>query len=141
MNPMGATAIAIAFWTFVAISAVARIVADYKKRKAMLEPLRLAIERGQQLDPALVEKLLAREQRDDSVNPEHLQIGGIITVAAGIGLALLSVFMGRIAPPALYPILGAGVAAVCVGAGLVVAARAMVAGRSGARDSSADRSA
>jgi len=141
MNPMGATAIAIAFWIFIAIAAVAGIIGDYMKRKAVLEPLRLAIEKGQQLDPALVEKLLAREQRDDSVNPEHLQIGGIITVAAGTGLALLSLFIGQIAPGALYPILGAGVAAICVGAGLVVAARAMVAGRRGARDASADRSA
>jgi hypothetical protein len=138
---MGATAVAIAFWTFVAISAVAGIVADYKKRKAVLEPLRLAIERGQNLDPALVEKLLAREQKDDAVNPEHLQIGGIITMAAGIGVALLSVFIGHIAPEALYPILGAGVVAVCVGAGLLLAARAMVASRSRAKDSSADRSA
>jgi hypothetical protein len=139
----GATAIAIAFWVFVGVTTIAGIIADYMKRKAVLEPLRLAIERGQQLDPGLVEKLLAREQKDDAVNPEHLQLAGIITTAAGVGVALLSAFIGHIAPAALYPILGGGVVAICVGVGLLVAARAMVASRraAAAMDANADRSA
>src|SRR5690242_6571274 len=48
----------IAFWAFLAIASVAGIVADYKKRRLELEPLRAAIERGQQLDPALVQRLM-----------------------------------------------------------------------------------
>jgi hypothetical protein len=72
----GSTAVAIAFWVFVTISAVAGIVSDYKRRKAAIEPLRLAIERGQALDPALVEKLLGRDRQDEPLNPELLQIGG-----------------------------------------------------------------
>jgi hypothetical protein len=137
----GATAIGVAFWVFVAVSAVAGIVADYKKRKAVLEPLRLAIERGQQLDPALVEKLLAREQKDDAVNPEHLHLAGIITMAGGIGVALLSLFIGHNAAWALWPIMGAGVVAICVGAGLLLGGRALVASRKAATESSADRGA
>jgi hypothetical protein len=138
---VGTTAIAIAFWIFVAVAAVAGIIADYKKRKAVLEPLRLAIERGQQLDPALVEKLLAREQKDDAVNPEHLHLAGIITVAGGVGVALLGLFIGHNAAWALWPIMGAGVAAICVGAGLLLGWRGMVANRRAAANSNTDRGA
>jgi hypothetical protein len=121
---MGPFAVAIAFWAFVAIAAVAGIVADYKKREAALAPLRLAIERGQQLDPALVERLMSPE-RDAGIDPLYLRIGGIITFAAGVGVVILSFILAQVAPVALYPVLGGGVVLVCVAVGLLVAARAV----------------
>src|SRR5262249_15019084 len=107
-----------------AISAVAGIVGGYKKRRLEIEPLRAAIERGQQLDPALVERLMMRERhgKGAELEPVQFRIGGIVTVAAGIGVALLSFFISRVAPSAFYPILGVGVVAICVGAGLLVCA-------------------
>ena len=120
----GPFAVAIAFWIFITIAAVAGIVADYKKRQVAFEPLRAAIERGQQLDPALVERLMA-PQRDEGINPLHLQVGGIITLASGVGVALLAFFLNPVAPMAFYPVLGGGVVVVCVGAGLMLAARAV----------------
>jgi hypothetical protein len=124
MEEFGPFAVAIAFWIFVSIAAVAGIVADYKKRRLAYEPLRAAIERGQQLDPALVERLLSAE-REAGINPVSLRVGGIITVSAGVGVALLAFFLNQTAPAAFYPILGGGVVTLCVGAGLVVAARAV----------------
>jgi hypothetical protein len=121
---MGPFAVAIAFWAFVAVAAVAGIVADYKKREAALAPLRLAIERGQQLDPALVERLMSPE-RDAGIDPLYLRIGGIITFAAGVGVVILSFILAQVAPVALYPVLGGGVVLVCVAVGLLVAARAV----------------
>lgn len=123
MLHFGPFALGLAFLVFLAISAVAGIVADYKKRALTLEPLRAAIERGQQLDPAVVERLMAPESRDERLNALYLNVGGIVTIAAGIGVALLSFFLAQVAPVALYPVLGGGIVAVCVGAGLVVAAR------------------
>ena len=121
---MGPFAVAIAFWAFVAIAAVAGIVADYKKREAALAPLRLAIERGQQLDSALVERLMTPE-RDPGIDPLYLRIGGIITFAAGVGVIILSFILAQVAPVALYPVLGGGVVLVCIAVGLLVAARAV----------------
>jgi hypothetical protein len=121
---MGPFAVAIAFWAFVAIAAVAGIVADYKKREAALAPLRLAIERGQQLDPALVERLMTPE-RHAGIDPLYLRIGGIITFAAGVGVIILSFILAQVAPPALYPVLGGGVVLVCIAVGLLLAARAV----------------
>src|SRR5215813_578333 len=116
MGHIGFTVLGVAFWAFLAISAVAGIVGDYKKRRLELEPLRAAIERGQQLDPALVERLLARGRpdKDAGLEPVYFRIGGIVTVAAGIGVALLSFFISPLVPAAFYPILGIGVVAVCV---------------------------
>ena len=127
MNHIGFTVLGVAFWAFLAVSAVAGIIADYKKRRLELEPLRAAVERGQQLDPAIVERLMrgTRPEQVSELDAVSMRIGGIITVASGIGIALLSFFIKAVAPIAFYPVLGAGVVAVCVGVGLMLSARAM----------------
>jgi len=124
MEEFGPFAVAIAFWIFVTVAAVAGIVADYKKRQLALEPVRAAIERGQQLDLALVDRLMAPE-RDAGVNPLYLRVGGIITLSAGVGVVILAFLLNQVAQATFYPVLGGGVVSLCVGAGLVVAARAV----------------
>lgn len=123
MQHFGPFAVAIAFWIFVTIAAVAGIVSDYKKRQLTLEPLRAAIERGQQLDPAVVERLMAPE-RDAGLNPLYLRIGGIITASTGVGVVILAFLLNQVAPVSFYPTLGGGIVTLCVGAGLIIAARA-----------------
>jgi hypothetical protein len=120
---MGPFAVAIPVFAFLAIATVAGIVGDYKKRRAALEPLRAAIERGQTLDPSVIERLMAPEPRDDRLNTVHLRVGGVITIASGIGVAIFSLFLGVFAPLAKLPLLGLGCVAICVGLGLIVAAR------------------
>jgi hypothetical protein len=121
---MGPFAVAIAFWLFVAAAAVTGIIAEYKKRKAAIEPVRIAVERGQPIDPAVVERLMAPEQKEEGPNPVYLRVAGIIVLSAGIGLGILSWFVGD---PGTYvhPILGAGLLVVCIGAGLMVSARSV----------------
>jgi Domain of unknown function (DUF6249) len=87
--------------------------------------LRAAIEKGQQVDPALIEKLMSGERRDEKIDPMQVKLGGIITLATGIGICLLSFFISQIAPAALYPILGGGVLVICVGVGLMFGAKAL----------------
>jgi hypothetical protein len=123
MQHFGPFSVAIAFWIFLTVAAVAGIVADYKKRGLALEPLRAAIERGQQLDPQLVERLMAPDRHGEPLNPLYLKVGGIVTIAAGIGVAVLSFFVSQVAPISFYPVMGGGLVAVCVGVGLVIAAR------------------
>ena len=113
----------IAFLAFVTVCAVTGIVADYLKRKASLEPLRAAIERGQQLDPALVERLIAPEKSSSGLAPMSLMVGGIVGSAAGVGVMILSVCLDRVDSSAFYPIMGAGIVVLCVGIGLMLAAR------------------
>jgi hypothetical protein len=120
----GPFAVAIAFWAFVAIATVAGVVSDYKKRKLALEPLRAAIERGQQLDPAVVERLMA-PATDSGINPLHLRIAGLIVISAAVGIAILSLFLAHITPIALYPVMGGAILVLCIGVGLYLASVAV----------------
>jgi hypothetical protein len=126
---MGPYVVAVAFWVFVGVAVVAGTVADYKRRRGSVDVIRMAIEKGQQLDPALIDKLTANERRDEPIEPLHVKLGGVITLAAGVGISLLSFFISRIAPVALYPILGAGVVTICVGVGLLVGANMLTEAR------------
>lgn len=127
-DSLPAAIVAVAFWTFVAVSAVAGMKYEFRKRQLAMESLRAAIEHGQPLEPGVVEKMLARDgsQPDDprELQP-YLQIGGIITTAGGIGLCIAGFFVGLQYPLARLPMLGAGALVICIGAGLLLAARAL----------------
>jgi len=125
MGNIGPYLVGVAFWIFVAAAAVAGIVSDYKRRHFAVEVLRMAIDKGQQLDPALIDKLWSHEGSGEPIDPVQVKLGGIITIASGIGVGLLSFFINPIEPRAFYPILGIGTLAVCVGIGLLVGARAL----------------
>ena len=114
----------IAFLLFLTVCAVAGIVADYKKRRVALEPLRAAIERGQQLDPAVIERLMTPD-RDPGLNPMYLKIGGIVILSIGVGVAILAFIFTQMEETrtAFYPILGGAAVVLCLGAGLMIAAR------------------
>ena len=121
----GIAAVAIVFWIFIAVVSVAGMIQDYRKRQLALEPLRIAIEHGQQLSPEIIAKLLGRDERHEELDPNLLKVGGIITCAAGIGVALLSIFIALVFPPYHWIALGVGIVAVCVGVGLIIAAKSI----------------
>jgi hypothetical protein len=126
MNPFAAAAVAVAFWLFLAAAAVAGIIADYRKRQLALEPLRLAIERGQTLDPEVVRQLLGPDRwpyGTGRVDPIQLRMASIIVISAGVGVGILAVFLGQVAPVAVLPTVGAGILVLCIGIGLNIAAR------------------
>ncbi|MGC1522956.1 MAG: DUF6249 domain-containing protein [Steroidobacteraceae bacterium] len=125
MNGIGPYLAGAAFWIFIGAVAVAAIITDYKRRRGGIEVLRAAIDKGQQLDTAVIEKLTSTARRDERIEPVHVKLGGIITLAAGVGICLLSFFISRIAFVALYPILGCGVLVICVGVGLLIGARTL----------------
>jgi hypothetical protein len=126
MQTLGPYLLGIAFWIFVACSSVTAIVAEYKKRRLMIELLRSTLDKGLPLDAAVVEKLMPPEARAAAINPHHLQLGGIITAAAGVGVMLLAYFLSRVVAVVLYPMMGAGAVVICVGLGLVVGARTLM---------------
>jgi hypothetical protein len=126
MNYLAAAAVGVAFWVFVTAAVVAAAVADYRKRQLALEPLRLAIERGQTLDPEVVRQLLGSDRwpyGGGRVEPIQLRVASIIVVSAGIGVGILAVFLAQVAPVAVLPTIGAGVLTLCIGIGLNIAAR------------------
>jgi len=125
---VGAIAV-VAFWAFITIVSVAGILYDYRKKRLAMETVRHAIERGAQLDPALLDSLLrhqrAADAQEHALDPRLLRIGGIITVASGIGLLPLALFIAQVQERARFPIMGLGVLAICVGIGLLISARVL----------------
>jgi uncharacterized membrane-anchored protein len=119
----GAYLVGVAFWVFVGAVSVAGIITDHKKRRLGVDLLRAMIDKGQPLDPALVEKVMSQQAADQRTDPLDLKLGGIIVTAAGIGLLPMAYFIGKLAPIAVYPILGSGVITIFVGAGLLLGAK------------------
>lgn len=113
----------VAFWVFIGAICVAGIVADYQKRRLNVELLRSLIEKGQALDSTVVTKLISPDAFNERTDPTDLKLGGIIVTAAGIGVFAISYFIARVAPIALYPIMGGGVVTICVGIGLLIGAK------------------
>jgi hypothetical protein len=123
---MGAALAVISFWIFLTIVSVAGIRYDYLKKHLAVETLRQAIQSGQHIDPALLDRLLSHQKyAEQAFDPRPLKIGGIITISSGVGVMVLAVFVSVVLPQALYPILGAGSVAICVGIGLLISGRVM----------------
>jgi len=127
MEHIGTAIVGIAFWVYLGVISVAPSIEEYRKRQAALDLLRAAIERGQQLSPEVIDRLLERDKPREStgVDPRDLHIGGIITCASGIGLALMSLLLIAAIPRYWWFVLGTGVLAVCVGIGLLIAAKSL----------------
>jgi|SRR5581483_8105955 len=121
----GIAVVAVFFWIFVGAVSIAGMIQDYRKRQLALEPLRIAIEHGQQLTPEILARLLGHEERHGELDVRLLYLGGTITCAAGVGVALLAIFVSLVFPPYHWIVLGVGVLAVCVGVGLLIGAKAL----------------
>jgi hypothetical protein len=124
MHP-GIAVVAVFFWLVIGGVAIAGIIHEYRKRELALQPLRTAIEHGQQLDPEIINRLLGKDEQPEPLDPRLLQVGGIITVASGLGVGVLSIFVALVFPPYHWLVLGIGLLAVCVGVGLLIAGRAL----------------
>jgi hypothetical protein len=118
-EPIDANAWAAAI-TSLAIAAViaVAIIVSLHKRRANLEVIKHAIERGQQLDEKTVRLLVGRAATRDQ--RKDLRLHGTIWVAIGIGFTLFSLIAygtsNRVA-------IGVGVLGVFLGAGLLAASR------------------
>ncbi|MCG6859596.1 MAG: DUF6249 domain-containing protein [Salaquimonas sp.] len=115
---IGAGLAAAAFWAFVAVVAVAGIWGNIRKREAQHETLRHMIDSGQQIDPALAQKILS--QRTERIDRD-LMAGGLITLFAAPGLAILGWFLSFVAAEAFWPLIGVALLVGCVGIGLIAA--------------------
>ena len=84
-------AVGIAFWIFVAVAVVAGVWREYASKRETERTIRAAIEKGQQLDSALVERMLRPKKGDET---RGLIIGGTVLIAIGIGLPIMGYFIG-----------------------------------------------
>jgi hypothetical protein len=103
----------IAMWAGIAVIVLAGVWREIVFRREAEATIRLAIEKGQALDPALIEKLFAGRRNK---GPEGFLVAGVLTLAAGIGLPVLGYFMSLSGnAKSLYPLMGIGVLVSLVG--------------------------
>ena len=105
------------FWIVVVVVVVATMWRRTTLQREMLETVRRAIDKGQTLDPALLDRVL----RSDTPHTSGMLAGSFATIAAGVGLAVMGYFlrMGD-QPDAFYPLLGVGFMVGLIGVALLV---------------------
>ena len=123
MEGLGAGLSALAFWGFLTAVCVGGIWYGLRERQAQYATLQRLIESGQQIDEAVVERVLGGKAKVE----QGLRIGGMLTLAAAPGLLILGWAVSHIAEQAFMPLLGVAGLAGCVGIGLLLAARAAAA--------------
>ena len=124
---MSNTFIGVAFWIFVAVVAVAGIWYAYGRNRETQKTIRLAIEKGMKLDPAVIDKLVTRRPG----KPEDYYIGGFICLAVGIGLPIMGYFIGQSAiepeaQAAFGSLLGVGILVGLIGISLIACGKLVV---------------
>lgn len=82
------------------------------------QTIRLAIERGQALDAALVEKMLAPPPSRPARPPSNPFTWPVAITSTGVGLGAFSLFMFQIEPDAFWPIMGMASMVAIIGLGL-----------------------
>ncbi|MEP7311940.1 MAG: hypothetical protein ABI859_05120 [Pseudomonadota bacterium] len=123
----GIPLVAMTFWLVIFGISALGIWSGISRERERQQTIRSAIERGQQLDPAVLEKVMARpawqEKADGGKEPwVQLMVGAIITLSVGPGLMFMGFLLGKAAPLAYWPLMGAGALVGTLGSGMVVAA-------------------
>ena len=113
---------AMGFWFFLAAVVVAGMWFDAKKRESVQETLRRVVESGQNIDPAVVDKLIGAADSSDSTDRE-LVVGGLIVLFTAPGLTILGWFLSKFNEKIFDVMLGVSLLVACIGVGLLVAAK------------------
>ena len=111
---------ALGFWLFLAAMVVANVLAASRKRESQQETLRRIVESGQQLDVAVIDRLLGVSGGNEQPDRD-LKVAGIITMFVSPGLAILGWFLGRYNDKIFELMIGVGLLVLIVGIGLYVA--------------------
>jgi len=136
MHPMAiGNAIAVAA-SLLAIAGVliAIITSNQKNNQAKLDFLRNAVERGVELHPDLIDKIMHPNR--NAAGKQALPRGqgslaaGILVIAFGVGYAIFACVIAIIAPSARLPMLGVACLFICIGIGLLVVSKVLRSKRS-----------
>jgi protein-S-isoprenylcysteine O-methyltransferase Ste14 len=93
---------------------VAKMWQEVTMRREAEKTIRLAIERGQPLSPALVDRLLRPKKNYGAMH------SGAVLVAVGVGLPIMGYFIGLGGDTdAMYPMMGAGALVFLIGIALL----------------------
>jgi hypothetical protein len=115
---------AAAFWLFVSVCVAAGAAQAIFRNREAQKTIRQAIDKGQTLDPALLERLM-QGSRPASTGPQTrfgFIAGGVVMLCIGAGLAMLGWFISLGTSEPIYPLFGVGALVGMIGVGLLIAA-------------------
>ena len=113
---------ALGFWLFIAAIVVAGIWFDVRKRESQQETLRRVVESGQEIDPAIIDKILAAGKEVSRIDRD-LRVSGLIVIFLSPGLAVFGWFLAKLRPEIMSVMLGVALLVGFIGIGLLVAAK------------------
>lgn len=113
---------ALGFWLFLASVVVGGIWFDARKRESEQETLRRIVESGQQIDVAVIDKMLAASGGRARIDRDF-KVSGLIVLFVAPGLAILGWFLGKLEEKLFGLMLGVALLVVFVGVGLLVAGK------------------
>jgi len=109
---------ALGFWLFVAMCVLSSVWSDIRKRESQQETLRRIVESGQNIDAALIDKMVGAA-KGKSRGDRDLKVSGIITMSVAPGLFLLGYFTTGFDLEKLRPFVGLSLLVGIVGLGLI----------------------
>ena len=111
---------ALGFWIFLAVAVVANVLAASRRRESQQETLRRVVESGQQLDVAVIDRMLGASGGNERPDRD-LKVAGIIVMFVAPGLSVFGWFLGRFNDKIFEVMIGIGLLVLIVGIGLYVA--------------------
>jgi hypothetical protein len=111
---------AASFWMFIAVVVAAGVAGAAFRHHETQKTIRKAIESGQSLDPATLDRLLRATRSSGPPPRAGFLAGGIIMLAVGAGLGVIGWATSQTHPDQLYPGLGAGAMVGFIGLALLL---------------------
>ena len=111
---------ALGFWLFLAAVVVANVLAASRRRESQQETLRRVVDSGQQLDVAVIDRMLGASEGNQRPDRD-LKVAGIIVMFVAPGLSVLGWFLGRFNDKIFEVMIGVSLLVLIVGIGLYVA--------------------
>jgi hypothetical protein len=116
------------FWIFLGLVVVASTYEDIEEKKSRAKLLLAALEKGQELDPKLLEQLFPGSGGDTKpMNPRNMRIAATVVASIGVGLGLLALALKQIDTDKFWVCLGLGGLALATSVGIYIASRMLAA--------------
>lgn len=117
------------FWIFISALILAQIYQETAQQTSRARLLQAALEKGQDLDPQLLERMFPAEGEGNGQNakdPRRFRIAAVVLASLGLGLGVLALAVRQIHINHFWVCLGLGGLTLVVSVGLFIASRMSV---------------